>query len=85
MEGSHHVNGNSITYWKGAIHRNEVERQFLAAKGFNTDLVHFLLLYQVIISNVHVCSFTGTISDVHGCAPKMVLRDKIFCMKNYNL
>ena len=35
----------------------EIERSFLAAKGFNTDLVQFLPLY-VIISNMYVCSKT---------------------------
>ena len=56
MEGSHHVNQNSITYRKGAVQRTEIERPFLAATG--------------IISNVEVCFLTGTISHVHGCAPK---------------
>ena len=70
MEGSHHVNQNSITYRKGAVQRTEIERPFLAATGFNSNLVHFLLLYHAIISNVEVCFLTGTISHVHGCAPK---------------
>ena len=48
----------------------EIERLFLAAKGFNINLVHLLPLYHVIISNVHNCSFTCTISHVHGHAPK---------------
>ena len=52
----------------------EIERPFLAAKGSNTNLVLFLPPYYVIISNVHVCSFTCTISCVHGRAPKTVLR-----------
>ena len=39
-------------------------------KGFCT----FLLPYYVIISNLHVCSFTGMIFHVHERAPKMVLR-----------
>ena len=38
---------------------------FLAAKGFNTNLVHFIPSYHVIISNVHVCSFMDLISQVH--------------------
>ena len=50
------------------MHRTEVERPFLAARGFNTNFVHFLPPCHVIISNVHVCSFTGTISHVHGRA-----------------
>ena len=52
----------------------ETERPFLAAKGFNTNLVQFLPPYHVIISNACVCSFTCTISHVHGRAPKAVLR-----------
>ena len=74
MEGSHHVNGSSIIYRKEAIHRSGLGRLFLADKSFNTNLVQFLLLYHVVISNVLVCSFTCTISHVHGHAPKMVLR-----------
>ena len=41
---------------------------FLATKYFNTNLVHFLLPYHVIISNIasyqhhDACLFTGTIS-----------------------
>ena len=57
---------------KGVVHRTEIERLFLAAKGFNTNLVYFLSLYHVIISNVHVCFFMGTTSHVHGRAPKTV-------------
>ena len=30
----------------------KIERPFLAANGFNTNLVHFLPLYHVIISNM---------------------------------
>ena len=51
----------------------EIERPFLAAQGFNTNLVQCLPPYFVIISNVHVCSFTCTISHVHTRAPKTVL------------
>ena len=57
------------------MHRTERERPFLAAKGFNTNLVQFLPPYHVIISNVHICCFMGTICHVHLCAPKMVLHD----------
>ena len=32
----------------------EIERPFLAAKVSNTNLVQFLPLYHVIISNVHI-------------------------------
>ena len=58
---------------KGATHRTEIERSFLAAKGFNTNLVQFLPLYHVIISIVLVFSFTCTISHMRGHAPKTIL------------
>ena len=74
MEGSRRVNGNSIIYRKGAIQSTGIERPFLAAKGFNTNLAHFLPPYRVIISNAHVRSFTGTVSHVQGRAPKTILR-----------
>ena len=51
----------------------EAHRVFLAGKGFNTNLVYFLPPSHVIISNVHICSFTGTTSLVHKHASKMVL------------
>ena len=37
----------------------ETERSFLATKSFNTNLVHVLPLYHVIISNLHVCPLPG--------------------------
>ena len=55
------------------MHMSEIERPFLVAKGFNTNSVQCLPLYYVIISKVHICSFTCTISHMHRCAPKMVL------------
>ena len=51
----------------------KIERPFLAAKGFNTNLVQCLPLYYVIASNVYVCSFTCRIAHVHRRVPKMVL------------
>ena len=33
----------------------DLDRPFLAAKGFNPNLVHFLMLYHAIISKVHAC------------------------------
>ena len=51
----------------------EIERPFLAAKGFNTNLVQCLPPYYVIVSNVHVCYFTYRISRVHRRAHKTVL------------
>ena len=66
MEGSHYVNWNSIIYRKKAIYRTEIQRPFLAAKGFN-NLVQFLLLH-VILSNVH--NFSPL---MHGCVLKTVL------------
>ena len=50
-----------------------MERSFLTAKGFNTNLVYFILPYHVVVSNVPVCSFMGMISHVHEHVPKMVL------------
>ena len=80
MEGSHHVNSNSIIYRKRAIHKTEIEMPFLAVKGFNTNLVQFLPLYHVIISNMHVCSVRCM--DVH---VKWFCTHKILCKKNYNV
>ena len=57
---------------KGATHRTEIERLFLATRSFNTKLVQFLLPY-VIFSNVHMYFCMGNIFHMHGCAPKTVL------------
>ena len=46
-------------YRKEAIHRTEIKRSLLAAKGFNTNLVHFLPPY-------HVLSLVTRTSDVLG-------------------
>ena len=73
---------------KGAELRTGRERPFLATKGFNTNLVQFLHLYYVIISNVHICCFTCTISYnfVHAQAPpKTVLSAWNLAYKKYNL
>ena len=59
--------------WMVAIHNTEIERLFLAAKGFNTNLVQFLLPYHFIISNVDICSFMCAIFHMHGRVPEMVL------------
>ena len=53
----------------------EIERLLLGSKSFNSNLVHFLPPYYVINKNVHVCSFIGTISHLHGRAPKTVLHE----------
>ena len=55
------------------MHRTEIERLFLPGKGFNTNLIQFLLPYHVIINNVHVCSYACTISHVNGHACKTAL------------
>ena len=55
MEGDRHVNRNSITYRKGAIQRTEIERPFLAVKGFNTNLVQFLNFYWHIMLLLVTC------------------------------
>ena len=52
----------------------KIERLLLAAMGFNSNLVHFLPPYYVIISKVHICSFTGTIFYGLGPVTKSVLR-----------
>ena len=39
MESSHHVNWSIMINRKGAIPRTETESPFLAAKGFNINLV----------------------------------------------
>ena len=62
----------------------EIERLFLDAKGFNTNLVQFLP-YHVIISNVHVCPFTCTIFQIHGRATKTVLRARDLVYELFNL
>ena len=51
----------------------KTEGPFLAAKGFNTNLAQCLPPYYVIVSNMHICSFTCRISHMHRHAPKMVL------------
>ena len=50
------------------MYRTKIERPFLAAKGFITNLVQIVPKYRAITSNVHTCSFTCTIShmqDMH--------------------
>ena len=47
------------------MYMTEIGRLFLATKGFNINLVHFLLMCYVIISNLYICFFMGTISYVH--------------------
>ena len=69
MKGSHHLNLNSIAYRKGVIHRTKKERPFLTAKSFNTAIVQFPPPYHIINNNLHICSFTCTISHVHGRVP----------------
>ena len=58
--GTH--SGQPLSNWAWMRPWTEIERLFLAARGFNTNLVQFLWLYHVIISNVHIYSFTCTIS-----------------------
>ena len=75
MKASHRVNWNSTIQREGEVHTTEIEKPLLAGKGFNINLVHFLPQHRVIISNMQVCSFTGTISHVH----------EISSTKNYDL
>ena len=49
MEVSHYVNWNNTVYRKGAVHRTDIGWSFLAGKGFNTNSVHFLPPYHVIV------------------------------------
>lgn len=48
-EGNHHGNSDSIIGREGAVHRTEKERQILAAKNFNNNLVRFLPPYHVLL------------------------------------
>ena len=85
MERSHYVNWNSIIYRNGVIHRTEIKKPFLDTKGFNTNLVQFLSPFYVIVSNVHVCSFTywiPTCTDLH---LKRFYVHGILYTKSYNL
>ena len=50
----------------------KIERLFVAAIVFNTNLLKFLPPYHVIISNIHICFFKGMISHMHRHAPKTV-------------
>ena len=43
------MNWKSIIYRKRAIQKSGIEKMFLAAKGFNTNLVQFLNVYDRII------------------------------------
>ena len=79
------ITPDSIIFGKGAIHRTEIERLFIDAKGFDTNLVQFLPPYHVINSNVHIGSFPRMISHMHRNAPKMVLCAQNLCKKNFNL
>ena len=60
-------------------------RPLLAAKGFNTNLVHFLAPYYVIVSNLHICPFMGMTSHVYRRAPKTILFLQSLVYKKYNL
>ena len=51
----------------------EIERPFLVARRFNTNLVQCVPPYFVIISNMHVRSLTRTIFHLHRRALKSVL------------
>ena len=70
---------------KWAIHRIEIERSILAAKGFNTNLAHFLPPYHVITSNVMSTLLRArfpTYTDVH---LKRFCMPEISCTKHFNL
>ena len=58
MEGNHHVNWNSIIYRKGAIYRTEIERLFLAAKGFNTKVATEFLWMTSLTFTLNIVFFS---------------------------
>ena len=61
MAGSHHVNWNKAIYRKGAVNKTETDRLFLAATGFNTNLVQFLPLTMLLLVTCKSTPFrTGT-------------------------
>ena len=84
MDGVHPANYQSIHNRKETLDRNEKERPLSVTEDFDTNLVHFLWPY-VIISNVHVYSFTGAIFHMHRRVPKLFCVHKISCPKNYNI
>ena len=84
MEGSHHGNQNIVMYSKGAVHRTEIGRPFLAAKGFNNYLRHFLLAYDVTISNIHIYSLQARFPTCMNVHLNRVCMNEILCTKNYN-
>ena len=50
--------------------------------GFNTNLVQILLLYHVILSKIHICSFMPMILQVDGRAPETILHAQNLVDKN---
>ena len=86
MEGSHHLNWNSIIYQKEATQ----ERPFLAAMDFNTNLVQFLNFYCRIMLSLVMCTSAllrtrfPTCTDVH-IKRFYIYMHKILCTENYNL
>ena len=89
MEDGHHVNWNSAIYGQEAMHilklQTEIERSLLAAKGLNTNLVHFLnriMLLLVTCTSALLRVRFPTCTDVH--LKRFCVRN-ILCTKNYDL
>ena len=71
------IKNDSAAIWIDCVvykeqYTTEIERLFLAANSFNTNLVKCLPPHYVIISNVHICSFMCMISHVHRCVQNLV-------------
>ena len=70
---------------KGAVHRTEIERPFLAAKGFNINLVRFLL--HIMLSLV-MCTSALLGARFPKCTDvplNLFCKYEISCTKNYDL
>ena len=63
----------------------EIERPSLATKCFNTNLVQYLPLCYVIISNVHVFFYVHDFSSAQACTYNGFACTKSCVRKSYNL
>ena len=93
MESSHHVNWNSIIYRKGALHRTEIDKPFLNAKGFDINLAqyqfllsnHFIIYYVRVILLYIMCAVSCAQFPIStGMHLKQFCLHRILCTKNYN-
>ena len=88
MDGSHHVNLNSIIYKKGSIQRTKIESPFLAVKDFNTNFVQFLDFYWCSMLLLVTCKSALLRLQFPMCMNMHLKRfcvDEMLCMKGYNL